>query len=77
VAAEPREPVAWEALTPREQQIAAMAARGMSNREIAEALFLTLKAVEARLTGAYRKLGVEGRPGLAGAVPAGTAEAAL
>ena len=34
---------------------------GASNREIAEALFLTRRTVEMHLTGAYRKLGVSRR----------------
>ena len=38
-----------------------MAAEGLGNREIAEALFLTRRTVEMHLTGAYRKLGVSGR----------------
>lgn len=46
-----------------------MAASGLSNREIAEALFVTLKAVKWHLGNAYRKLGVE-RAGLARALEA-------
>ena len=38
-----------------------MATKGLSNREIAEALFLTRRTVEMHLTGAYRKLDVSGR----------------
>jgi DNA-binding CsgD family transcriptional regulator len=38
-----------------------MAARGMSNREIAEALFISTKAVEGQLSQAYAKLGIRGR----------------
>ncbi|WP_041730856.1 ATP-binding protein [Conexibacter woesei] len=50
-----------EALTPSERRIAAMAAGGMTNREIAEALFLTRKTIEMHLGGAYRKLGISSR----------------
>jgi DNA-binding CsgD family transcriptional regulator len=50
-----------EALTPSERRIATMAAGGMSNREIAEALFLTRKTIEMHLGAAYRKLGVSSR----------------
>ena len=38
-----------------------MAAEGQSNREIAEALFITTKTVETHLRHAYAKLGVENR----------------
>jgi DNA-binding CsgD family transcriptional regulator len=50
-----------DALSAQERRIAAMAADGLGNREIAEALFLTRRTVEMHLTGAYRKLGVSGR----------------
>jgi DNA-binding CsgD family transcriptional regulator len=45
-----------------------MAAGGMTNRAIAEALFVTLRTVETHLTHAYSKLGVESRDALAGAL---------
>ena len=56
------------ALTPSEQRIARLAAAGRSNREIAQELFVTVRTVEAHLGHAYRKLGVDGRPGLARAL---------
>lgn len=46
-----------ESLTPREREVAALAARGMTNREIAESLYITLKTVEWHLKHSYRKLG--------------------
>jgi DNA-binding CsgD family transcriptional regulator len=55
-----------EALTAQERRIAERAALGAGNRQIAEELFLTLRTVEHHLTAVYRKLGVEGRAGLAG-----------
>jgi DNA-binding CsgD family transcriptional regulator len=55
-----------EALTPSERRIAAMAASGLSNREIAEALFLTRKTIEMHLGAAYKKLGVSSRDELPG-----------
>jgi len=55
------------ALTPAERRVAKMAAEGLANREIAEALWVTVKAVEFNLSRAYAKLGVRGRDGLAGA----------
>jgi DNA-binding CsgD family transcriptional regulator len=48
-------------LTPTERRIAALAASGETNREIAEATFLTRKTVEANLSRVYRKLGVASR----------------
>jgi DNA-binding CsgD family transcriptional regulator len=56
------------ALTPSERRVAAMAAEGRSNPEIAQALFVTRKTVEMHLSNAYRKLGVAGREELAGAL---------
>jgi len=50
-----------EALTPRERQVASLAARDMSNREIAEALFVTMKTVEWHLRHAFEKLDVSSR----------------
>ena len=55
-----------DALTPREQRLVEMAASGMTNREIAEALFITKKTVESHLAHAFRKLGVSSRAELRG-----------
>ena len=63
-----------DALTPRELQVAELAARGMSNREIAKALYVTLKTVEWHLRNAFNKLGVGSRSELAAAVPAASDE---
>jgi DNA-binding CsgD family transcriptional regulator len=49
------------ALTPSERRIAARAAAGASNPEIAQELFVTVKTVEMHLSNAYRKLGIVGR----------------
>ena len=38
-----------------------LALRGLSNREIAEELVVTVKAVEWHLSNAYRKLGINSR----------------
>ena len=57
-----------EALTPAERRVAQMVASGLSNREVAEALFVTVKAVEAHLGKVYRKLGISSRLKLAGAL---------
>ncbi len=50
-----------DALTAQQLRVAQLAAGGRSNREIAEALFLTRRTVELHLTGAYRKLEIESR----------------
>jgi DNA-binding CsgD family transcriptional regulator len=55
-----------EALTARERQVAELAANGLSNREIAETLVVTVKTVEYHLKHSYRKLGVRSREGLRG-----------
>ena len=55
-------------LTPSERRIAAMAAEGMSNRDIAQALFVTLRTVEMHLSNAFRKLDVSSRTQLASAL---------
>jgi DNA-binding CsgD family transcriptional regulator len=70
VGARPRRDAATgrDALTVREGQVAGLAAQGMSNREIAEALFVTVKTVEWHLKHAYRKLGVSSRRELGNAL---------
>jgi DNA-binding CsgD family transcriptional regulator len=53
-----------ESLTAAERRVAAMAAEGRTNRDIAQALFVSVKTVEGHLRNAYAKLGIEGRAGL-------------
>lgn len=48
-------------LTPSEQQVAELAASGMSNRDIAAKLFIKPKTVEHNLTRVYAKLGIRSR----------------
>jgi DNA-binding CsgD family transcriptional regulator len=57
-----------ESLTPSERRVAEMAAEGPTNREIAQALFVTPKTVEVHLSHVYRKLGISSRSQLAGAL---------
>ncbi len=59
-----------DALSPSERRVVALAIEGLSNRQIAEALFVTRKAVEWHLGNAYRKLDVRSRGELAGALGA-------
>jgi DNA-binding CsgD family transcriptional regulator len=63
--------VGVESLTPSERRIAGMAAGGLTNREIAQTLFLSVKTVESHLRGAYRKLDVSSREDLPRALEAG------
>lgn len=69
---EPPRPFAPDpSLTRSEQRVAELAATGMTNREIAEHLVVTVKAVEWHLSSVYRKLGIPGRHALATALPRG------
>jgi DNA-binding CsgD family transcriptional regulator len=54
-----------EALTPAERRVAEMAAEGLTNREIAESLWVTHKTVEMHLGRSYGKLGIRSRHQLA------------
>jgi DNA-binding NarL/FixJ family response regulator len=49
------------ALTPSEQRVADLAASGMTNRDIAATLFITIKTVEHNLSRVYAKLGIRSR----------------
>jgi DNA-binding NarL/FixJ family response regulator len=48
-------------LTPSEQRVAELAASGMTNREIATALFISPKTVDVNLYRVYRKLDIQSR----------------
>jgi DNA-binding CsgD family transcriptional regulator len=52
-------------LTPTERRVAELVAEGRANKEVAAALFVTVKAVEANLSRVYAKLGVRSRTELA------------
>ncbi len=54
-----------DALTSTERQVAGLAAEGLSNRQIAQHLFVTLPTVETHLRHAFRKLGITSRGELA------------
>jgi DNA-binding CsgD family transcriptional regulator len=57
-----------DALTASERRVAEMAAEGMTNRQIAEALFVTQHTIAKHLTHAYEKLGIKQRTELAAAL---------
>jgi DNA-binding CsgD family transcriptional regulator len=54
-----------QALTATERRIAVLVAAGQTNPQIAAALYISVKTVEANLTRIYRKLGLRGRVDLA------------
>ncbi len=53
-----------DVLSPREAEVAHLAGMGRKNREIAEALFLSPRTVEAHVASVLRKLGVDSRKAL-------------
>jgi DNA-binding CsgD family transcriptional regulator len=57
-----------EALTASERRIAELAAEGLTNREIAQTLFITNRTVEGHLTNVFNKLDVGSRTGLPAAL---------
>jgi DNA-binding CsgD family transcriptional regulator len=57
-----------DALTPAELRVARLAAQGITNREIAQALFITTKTAKAHLNRVYRKLEITRRGQLADAL---------
>jgi DNA-binding CsgD family transcriptional regulator len=61
--ARPRRPAisGEESLTAGESRVCRMAVDGLSNRDIAESLFVTVRTVEMHLTHAYQKLGIRSR----------------
>ena len=57
-----------DALTAGELRVARLAAEGLTNREIAQALFITTKTAKAHLSQVYRKLEITRRGQLADAL---------
>jgi DNA-binding CsgD family transcriptional regulator len=57
-----------DALTASERRVAELAAKGASNKEIAQSLFVTLRTVELHLSNAYSKLEIHSRHELAAAL---------
>jgi DNA-binding NarL/FixJ family response regulator len=60
-----------ESLTASERRIAELASEGLTNREIAQTLFVTTRTVEGHLTSIFRKLQVDSRSELPAALAAG------
>lgn len=54
-------PIGVEALTPSERRVAELAAKGMTNREVAQTLVVTIKTIETHLSAVYDKLGIRSR----------------
>jgi DNA-binding CsgD family transcriptional regulator len=59
-----RAPTATAPLTPQQRQIAALAASGLTNKEIAERLFLSPRTVSTHLYQIFPKLGITSRAAL-------------
>jgi DNA-binding CsgD family transcriptional regulator len=57
-----------DALTPAEHRVAELAAQGLTNAQIAQALFVTGKTIQSHLASTYRKLGIGSRRDLPGAL---------
>ncbi|HEU5151613.1 MAG TPA: helix-turn-helix transcriptional regulator, partial [Iamia sp.] len=51
-------------LGPRQREVVLLAAKGLSNQEVAERLGISTRTVENHLHRAYAELGVDGRRGL-------------
>jgi DNA-binding CsgD family transcriptional regulator len=55
----------WEALSPKEREVAQLVADGLSNPQIGERLYISRRTVETHVAHAFRKLGVTNRVELA------------
>jgi DNA-binding CsgD family transcriptional regulator len=66
----PREDARLDELTPQELAVATMAARGLTNRDVAATLFLSPKTVEYHLRHVYQKLDLRSRADLLQAMSA-------
>ena len=60
-----------DSLTASERRVAQLASQGLSNREIAQTLFVTARTVEGHLTSVFRKLRVQSRDELPAALASG------
>jgi DNA-binding NarL/FixJ family response regulator len=57
--AEPRSP--WTQLTPKQQEVAALLEQGLTNKEIAAALTISVNTVQSHCSAIYGVLGVKNR----------------
>ncbi len=71
-----RRPAHSDGLTPAQQRVAELVVAGMSNREIAGTLFMSLRTVETHLTKIYREFGVKSRSQLVATLASKSAESA-
>jgi DNA-binding CsgD family transcriptional regulator/tetratricopeptide (TPR) repeat protein len=70
-----RQPLPQGELSPAETSVAELAAGGLSNKEIASRLFVSVHTVELHLSHAYAKLGIRSRAQLAARMNSGTGPA--
>ena len=65
-----------DSLTASERRVAELARDGLTNREIAQTLFVTARTVEGHLTSVFRKLQLDSRTELSSALGAPAAVSA-
>ena len=70
--ARPRRHTGEEPLTSQETRVALLVGQGLTNREVAAALFISPKTVEHHLSNVYRKRGLRSRSELARAIATAT-----
>jgi two-component system, NarL family, response regulator LiaR len=58
---EPRWPGREHGLSPRESEVLALIAQGLSNQEVAERAYVSINSVKTYIRSAYRKIGVQRR----------------
>ena len=64
-----RPPTGWDALTPAEQNVARLAGEGLTNRQVADRLYLSPHTVTTHLRHIFTKLGIRSRVELARLIP--------
>jgi len=62
---EPAEPLPLDQLSKREREVADLVARGLSNKELADKLYISVRTVKAHLTSIFSKTGCRDRMQLA------------